>query len=54
MNLDTNIIHMHQILYESINTLKQIPFWDGGSISFLTNNMIFIDQFVPAMKQISV
>jgi hypothetical protein len=28
----TYIKHIHQMLYESINTLKQILFWDGGSI----------------------
>jgi hypothetical protein len=35
INLDTHIKHIHQILYESINTLKRILFWDEESICYM-------------------
>jgi hypothetical protein len=35
MNLDTYIKDINQVLYESINNLKQILIWDRGSNFFL-------------------
>jgi hypothetical protein len=34
MKLGTYVIHIHQILYESVNILKRILFWDEGSMSY--------------------
>jgi hypothetical protein len=34
MNVDIYIKHIHQVLYESTNSPKQILFWDRGSTMF--------------------
>jgi hypothetical protein len=53
MNLDTYIIHIHQILYESINTLKQILFWDGGSTNYIDRSTRTIDRILVDLNLIS-
>jgi hypothetical protein len=40
MNLDIYIKHIHQVLYESLNFLKRILFWDGGSILYIGSEFV--------------